>query len=40
VLLSEDFDGDLGTSEDGECMGCNEAGPKGLQDPCLDLVIS
>jgi len=40
VLSSEASDGELGTSSDGECMGCIGVGPKGSQDPCLDSVIS
>jgi hypothetical protein len=39
VLSSEASDGELGTSNDGECMGCIGAGPKGSRDLCLDLVI-
>jgi hypothetical protein len=40
VLSSEASDGELGTSGDGERIGCIGAGPKGSQDPCLDSVIS
>jgi hypothetical protein len=40
VLSSEALDGELGTSSDGECMGCIGVGLKGSQDPCLDSVIS
>jgi hypothetical protein len=40
VLSSEASDGELGTSNDGERMGCIGAGPKGSQDLCLDSVIS
>jgi hypothetical protein len=40
VLSSEASDGELGTSNDGERMGCIGVGPKGSQDPCLDSVIS
>jgi hypothetical protein len=39
VLSSEASDGELGTSSDGERMGCIGVGPKGSQEPCLDLVI-
>jgi len=39
VLSSEASDGELGTSNDGEHIGCIGAGPKGSQDPCLDSVI-
>jgi len=39
VHSSEASDGELGTSSDGERMGCIGVGLKGSQDLCLDLVI-
>jgi len=40
VLSSEASDGELGISNDGECMGCIGVGQKGSHDLCLDSVIS